>query len=143
MWDEVRVGEPLPSVAFPINVYRLVLEAGANRDFNSIHHNTEWAQARGASEMYANGTFLIGMWERAIRDWIGEAGTIRTIRGFRMRSFNVVGDTTWVHASVIATERTADAGLVTIEVRSQNANGTTVGPGEVVCTLPLAGEVLL
>ena len=40
--------------------------------------------------MFANTLFLLGMWERAIRNWIGCAGTIRAIRGFRMVRFNVV-----------------------------------------------------
>jgi hypothetical protein len=40
-WDDVEEGADVPPVAFPLSVYRLVVEAGANRDFNSIHHNSE------------------------------------------------------------------------------------------------------
>ena len=75
-FSDVVVGEDLPSVEFPLTVYRLVVAAGGNRDFNSIHHNTAYAQATGAPEMYASTFFLMGMWERLVRDYIGPAGTI-------------------------------------------------------------------
>jgi MaoC like domain len=129
---DVSVGQELTPVTFPITVYRLVMEAGANRDFNSIHHNTQYAQATGAGEMYANTLFLLGMWERAVRDWIGPAGKIHSITGFRMRSFNYVGDTTTVTGKVLEIEN----GSIRIEMLSSNSEGVTVGPGIVTVSLP-------
>ncbi|WP_063726732.1 hypothetical protein [Streptomyces sp. RTd22] len=139
-FEDVREGEELPSVAYPLPVYRLVMAAGSNRDFNSIHHNTDYARATGAPEMYANTSLLLGMWERIVRDWIGPAGTIRGIRGFRMRAFNVVGDTTWVHARVVSVTTEDGPGTVDIEVRCENSAGVTVGPGTVRATLPLRAD---
>jgi acyl dehydratase len=138
-FEEVTSGEDIPTMSFPITVYRLVMEAGANRDFNSIHHNTEYARSTGAPDMYANTLFLLGMWERAVREWIGCAGTIRAIRGFRMVRFNVVGDTTCVVGRVLSTQREGDIGVVVLEVRSENSQGVTVGPGQVEVTLPVRG----
>jgi acyl dehydratase len=138
-FEDVASGEDIPTVSFPITVYRLVMEAGANRDFNSIHHNTEYARSTGAPDMYANTLFLLGMWERAMREWIGCGGTIRAIRGFRMVRFNVVGDTTRVVGRVLSTRREGDVGVVVLEVRSENSNGVTVGPGQVEVTLPARG----
>lgn len=129
---DVSVGQELTPVTFPITVYRLVMEAAANRDFNSIHHNTQYAQATGAGEMYANTLFLLGMWERAVRDWIGPAGKIHSITGFRMRSFNYVGDTTTVTGKVLEIEN----GSIRIEMLSSNSEGVTVGPGIVTVSLP-------
>ncbi|GAA3983365.1 acyl dehydratase [Thermobifida alba] len=139
-FEDVAVGEELPSVAYPLNVYRLVMAAGSNRDFNSIHHNTEYARRTGAKEMYANTSFLLSTWERCVRDWIGPAGTIRSIRGFRMRSFNYVGDTLRVHASVADARVEDGAGVVEIAIRGENSSGVSVGPGTVEVTLPRRGE---
>ncbi|WP_433186450.1 acyl dehydratase [Actinoallomurus sp. CA-150999] len=141
-FEDVREGEEVPGVAYPLTVYRLVMAAGSNRDFNSIHHNTEYARATGAPEMYANTGLLLGMWERAVRDWIGPAGTIRGIRGFRMRAFNVVGDTTWVRGRVasVGTDESPGGdegpGVVDLELWCENSAGVTVGPGTVRVTLP-------
>jgi acyl dehydratase len=136
--EDVSVGEQLPSVAYPLSVYRLVMVAGANRDFNSIHHNTEYAKRTGAQEMYANTSFLMSAWERCIRDWIGVEGTIRSIRGFRMKSFNYAGETMHVHAEV--REVRADEGVVVVAIRCESSAGVTVGPGTVEVTLPRREE---
>lgn len=138
-FSDVVVGEELPSVEFPLTVYRLVVAAGGNRDFNSIHHNTAYAQATGAPEMYASTFFLMGMWERLVRDYIGPAGTIVSIRDFRMRKFNLAGRTVQVRGRVRDARLDGDRGIVTLEVESVVDGQVTVGPGTVEVTLPPAG----
>ncbi len=135
-WEDAAEGEALEPIAFPITVYRLVMAAGANRDFNAIHHNTEFAQASGAPDMYANTLLLQGMWERTIRDYIGLAGVIRRQSGFQMRIFNTVGDTVVVKGKVAKKWRDGDVGFVEFEIWSENAKGVSVGPGRVLATLP-------
>lgn len=135
-FEDVTPGEALPTVAYPLTVYRLVMAAGANRDFNSIHHNTEYAQSTGAPEMYANTQFLLTAWERCVRDWTGPAAAFRAIRGFRMRSFNTVGDTMRVLAEVKDTRVEDGRGIVEIAIRCENSTGVTVGPGVVEVELP-------
>ncbi|WP_330186357.1 MaoC family dehydratase N-terminal domain-containing protein [Dactylosporangium sp. AC04546] len=135
-WDDLTVGEPLGAIRFPLSVYRLVMAAGSNRDFNSIHHNTEWARATGAEEMYANVVFLQGMWERCVREFIGVRGTIRQLSGFRMRSFNTVGDTVTVQGRVVRLWEESGIGYAELRVWSNNRHGVSVGPGSVVVTLP-------
>lgn len=140
-FEDVRPGEEIPAVSFPLTVYRLVMAAGGNRDFNSIHHNGEYARSTGAPDMYASSAFLLGTWERAVRDWIGCAGTIRSVRGFRMRQFNVVGDTMRVLGQVVSADQAHGPDLITLELRSETSAGITVGPGQVEVTLPRrAGE---
>jgi acyl dehydratase len=135
-FEDVKVGEQLPEVSYPLTVYRLVMAAGSNRDFNSIHHNTEYARRTGAEEMYANTSFLMTAWERCVRDWMGMTGRLRAIRGFRMRRFNYVGDTTRVIAEVADTRLVDGVGVVDIAIRCENSSGVTVGPGVVEVELP-------
>lgn len=135
-FEDVAVGDALPTVALPLTVYRLVMAAGSNRDFNSIHHNSEYARSTGAEEMYANTSFLMSSWERAVRDWMGLGGRIRAIRGFRMRSFNYVGETMRVIAEVAATRTEGDLGIVEVAIRCETSAGVTVGPGVVEVVLP-------
>ncbi|MBC2644593.1 acyl dehydratase [Rhodococcus wratislaviensis] len=106
--------------------------AGAGRDFNSIHHNTEWAQQTGAPEMYANTLMLMGGWERLVREWAGPGATITSIRGFRMRRFNVVGET----IRITGTVSTVDDDIVTVAAATSDSTGVTVGPGSVLVRLP-------
>jgi acyl dehydratase len=136
LWEDVRVGEALEPIAFPLNVYRLIMIAGSNRDFNSIHHNSEYAKAAGAPEMYANMMFLQSTWERSVRGYIGLRGTIRKISGFRMKVFNTVGDTVLVKGEVVRKWRDGATGWAELKVWSENSKGVSVGPGLVTVTLP-------
>jgi acyl dehydratase len=136
IYDDVEIGAALPTVVYPLTVYRLVMAAGSNRDFNSIHHNSEYARQTGAPEMYANTSFLLSSGERCVRDWMGPGGAIRGIRNFRMRSFNLVGDTMRVLAEVSGKRVEDGVGVVEIAIRCENSNGVTVGPGTVEVTLP-------
>jgi acyl dehydratase len=136
IWDEVSVGDELDPVSFPLSVYRLIVEAGANRDFNSIHHNSAVAQAAGAPDMYANAYFLQGMWERAVREFIGVHGTFLRLAGFRMHHFNPVGVAVVVRGRVVRVWRDGGLALVDIELTSENGDGVSVGPGTVTAALP-------
>jgi acyl dehydratase len=140
-WEDLTVGEPLPAVRFPLSVYRLVVAAGANRDFNSIHHNSDWARASGAPDMYANVLFLQGMWERCVREFIGVGGFIRQLSGFRMGSFNTVGDVVTVQGSVARVWAEGEAGLAELRLWSKNRHGVSVGPGTVTVRVPKRSEV--
>ena len=135
-WEDLAVGQAVPAIRFPLSVYRLVVAAGANRDFNSIHHNSEWARASGAPDMYANVVFLQGMWERCVREFIGVGGRIRQLSGFRMSSFNTVGDVVTVQGAVARVWDEGDVGLAELRLWSQNRHGDSVGPGTVTVSLP-------
>lgn len=137
LWDDVQEGEDLRPAVYPLSVLRLVMAAGANRDFNSIHHNADYARASGAPDMYANTYFLQGMWERCVRDHIGPAGTLRRIAGFRMNAFNTAGTTVTVRAHVVRKWVDSGVGMVEINIRSETPDGISVGPGTVIATLPL------
>ncbi len=136
-WEDLQEEQELPPVAFSITVYRLVVEAGANRDFNSIHHNSEFARASGAPEMYANTGFLLGMWERTVREFIGLDGSIRRIAGFRMRRFNTAGRTVVVRGRVKSKRRDDADALLELEVWSEVGGVVTVGPGTVTVSVPV------
>lgn len=135
-WEDVSEGDDVPALKFPLSVYRLVMEAGANRDFNSIHHNSEYAQQTGAPEMYANNFFLQGMWEKTVREYIGLAGTFKSLKGFRMKVFNTVGDTVVTKGTVARKWQEGEDFLVELKMWSENSTEVTVGPGTVVVTLP-------
>ncbi|MFJ4291801.1 hypothetical protein ACIP1U_18735 [Cupriavidus sp. NPDC089707] len=135
-WEDVREGEALADIAFPLTLHRLVVAAGANRDFNAIHHNSDIARASGAQEAYANNVFLQGMWERSVRAYIGSAGTIVRLGPFRMSSFNVAGDTVLTKGLVRRKWQEGGKHFVELEMRCENERGISVAPGPVVVTLP-------
>jgi hypothetical protein len=122
--SQVEEGTALPAVSIPITLQRLVMEAGANRDFSLIHHDTGVARATGAPDAFANTFFLMGMFERLLREWAGPKARIRRIGPLRMMVFNAVGDTVGFTGTVESVD--ADAGTISLELWGESERGRTV-----------------
>ena len=120
----IEVGEELPTISIPITLQRLVMEAGANRDLSLIHHDKAVAQATGAPDAFANTFFLMGMFERMMREWAGPRARIRKIGPLRMMVFNAVGDTVTFRGSVVSID-SAD-GQVSLDMWAESERGRTV-----------------
>ena len=126
----VQAGDELPAISIPITLQRLVMEAGANRDLSLIHHDTKVAQATGAPDAFANTYFLMGMFERLMRQWAGPKARIRKIGPLRMMIFNAVGDTVQFKGTVESVDKAA--GTVSLDMWVQSDRGKTVTAKAVV-----------
>ena len=132
-FDSVSVADEIGSISIPVTLQRLVMEAGANRDFSLIHHDADVARATGAPDAYMNTFFIAGMFERLMREWMGHRGVLNKITNLRMKQFNSVGDTVTFTGRVNALDSAANQ--VVIELQSDTANGQTV-TAEATVTLP-------
>ena len=137
IWQAVKVGDELPPISLPITLQRLVMEAGANRDFSLIHHDGEVARATGAPDAYMNTFFIIGMFERLLREWMGLHGTLKKIGSLRMKVFNCVGDVATFKGTVRA--KHPDRDLAIVDLTCETANGVTV-TAEAAVILPRRTE---
>jgi hypothetical protein len=135
-WEDVNVDDEIGQLHINNTVARLVIEAGGNRDFNQIHHNSPVSKATGAPDMYANNVFIQSWWERAVREYIGMAGRFKKTGPFRMRVFNTVGECAVTSGRVTRKWFEDGEHLVEIEVKTETSQGITVGPGPVLVTLP-------
>lgn len=130
-FEDVILDTELKSVSIPLTLQRLVMEAGANRDLSSIHHDNEAAVATGAPGVYMNTFFIMGMIERLLREWIGLRGQIKKIGPLRMKIFNCVGDTVTFKGKV--REKMEQKGQVVLDLWSETQNGETVTAEAAVC----------
>ncbi len=130
---DVEAGQAIHRIDMPVTLQRLVMEAGANRDLSLIHHDREVAQSTGAPDAYANTFFLMGMFERLLREWMGPRGRIRKITNLRMQVFNCVGDTVVFTGQVERIETASNE--VSIALRSETEKGVTV-TAEATVVLP-------
>jgi hypothetical protein len=126
----VQAGDELSPVSIPITLQRLVMEAGANRDLSLIHHDTRVARATGAPDAFANTYFLMGMFERLMRQWAGPKARIRKIGPLRMMIFNAVGDTVQFKGLVESVDKAA--GTVSLDMWVESDRGKTVTAKAVV-----------
>ncbi len=135
-FEDVQVGDEIPSITFNITVERLIEHAAAVWQFHPIHHNTRFAQGTGAPDMYANNTVIQGWLERTVREYIGLDGRIRRVGPVRIRTFSCPGDTVVTRGTVKRKWQEGGLGYVELELLAEHQRGVCVAPSPVVVTLP-------
>ena len=133
-WEDVRDGEDVPPVTLNLTIQRMVMSAGANRDFATHHHNTAMGQADGAPDMHLSPDSCFSMWERVITDWIGPVGRIKKV-SLRITTFNAAGDAVIVGGNVAKKWQEEGLNLVELNMKSEHARGTSM-QGTVIVALP-------
>jgi hypothetical protein len=104
MAREAAVGDAIPPVALALTVQRMVMEAGASRDFMPVHHDARVAHAQGAPDMYASTFLVTTLMERTLRAWAGNAARILRLGPFRMTRFACVGRVLTCRGRIAAVE---------------------------------------
>lgn len=113
--EDVGIGEEIPPFSVPLTLQRLVMEAGANRDFTPLHHDREDARATGAADAYANTMFIQAMLEAALRSWMGDRGWLDEL-DIQMDAFNLVGTVVTAYGRVTEVTPNDDGGTVSLDV---------------------------
>jgi acyl dehydratase len=134
----MKVGVELPEFSLPLTMQRLVMEAAANRDFTPIHHDRELTRATGAPDPYANTMLIQSVLEATLREWMGLAGRLRTLR-FTMRAFATVGTIMSGHGRVAAIRAEQGGQFVDLDVWTAS-DGTQTATGSATVWLPSQGS---
>jgi acyl dehydratase len=127
----IEVGDTLLDYTVTLTLQRLVMEAGANRDFAPIHFDLAAARESGAPNVYANTTLIETLFEALIRTWSGPDARIRVIE-FSMTAFNCVGDDISARGVVKATDPDAHGRKVELDLWIEGPRGRTVSGSAVV-----------
>ena len=136
-FDDVTKGTELPEFAVPLTIQRLVMEAAANRDFTPIHHDREITRATGAPDPYANTMLIQAVFEATLREWIGLAGRLRSLR-FNMWAFAAAGSILSGHGRVTGKRAGDGGGFVDVDVWTASG-GTQTATGSATIWLPDGG----
>ena len=141
-FEDVEIGDEARPVTCPIALQRLVMEAGANRDFAPIHHDRDFARANGAPDAYANTIFLQMLFEVTLRHWMGLSGRLKRL-GFRMQCFNYVGTVVTCRCRVTSKTIDGGVGLVDLDVWHESTHEEVVmitATGSATVRLPIRGS---
>ena len=121
-YEDVQEGDEIPAVTFNLTIQRMVMSAGANRDFALIHHNTAAGRGSGAPNMYLNNVSTLTLWERVISDWIGIHGRVKAVE-FRITNFHAAGDIVTVKGQVTKKWQEDGQNLIDLEMNSEHDRG--------------------
>ncbi len=137
-FEDVSVGDELPSLDVPLTRTLIVATAIASRDYQDVHHDPGLAQERGSKDIFMNILTTNGFVGRFITDWAGPDAVIKKV-SIRLGAPNYPGDTMHMTGKVTSTEEKGGEGLVEVAVRGANSLGDHV-TGTVLLALPRGGS---
>jgi acyl dehydratase len=137
-FDQVAVGDVLPTRTFPLNRGDLVRYAGASGDFNVIHWSERVARAVGLPNVIAHGMLTMATAVRLVSDWCGDPGAVLDY-GVRFTKPVVVADDdagAAIEVAGVVSARDEDARTVTVELTATSAGEKVLGRARAVVRLP-------
>jgi 3-oxo-4,17-pregnadiene-20-carboxyl-CoA hydratase beta subunit len=129
-YDDVNVGDEVPTLVIPLTRTLIVAAAIASRDYQDVHHDPRLAQERGSPDIFMNILSTNGFVGRFITDWTGPDAILKSVK-IRLGAPNHPGDTMTMTGKVSA----KDDGVIEVRVRGANDLGDHV-TGTVAVELP-------
>jgi acyl dehydratase len=121
-FEEVSVGDILPSLELPLTRTLIISTAIASRDYQDVHHDPVLANQRGSKDIFMNILSTNGLVGRYVTDWSGPA-TVLTDVNIRLGAPNYPDDTMTLTGSVTSKDDAASDGSGGIEITLRGANG--------------------
>ena len=76
----VAEGTELPPLTIEATPTFVVSTALATRDFQDVHHDRDWAVARGSKDIFLNILTDTGLVQRFVSEWAGPQALIRSVK---------------------------------------------------------------
>lgn len=129
-YDDVNIGDELPTLEIPLTRTLIVSTALASGDYQDVHHDPGLAQERGSPDIFMNILTTNGFVGRYVTDWAGPNVLLKSVK-IRLGAPNYPGDTMRMTGAVTKKED----GLIEVGLRGSNDLGDHV-IGAVVFALP-------
>jgi acyl dehydratase len=131
---KIAVGDALP--VFELNVTSTVIVAGAiaSRDFMPVHHDADYARAKGSPHMFMNILTTNGYLARYVTDWAGPEAIVKNIK-VRLGAPAIPDKVLRFTGEVLSVEEEGGERLVEVSVRAANELGDHA-TGTVLISLP-------
>lgn len=133
-WDDVKEGEALPEIRKAPGVTQLVKYAAGSGDFNPLHHDYAFPQAKQIGSIIVHGRFKYASLGEVVSSWLGHAGRIKSL-SCQYRGMDVP-DKPLVCGGVVK-RKWVEGGekLVELELWTKNEKGQNTTPGSAVVAL--------
>ena len=133
-FDDVKVGDEIPSLTKAPDRSQLVKYAAGSGDFNPLHFDPDFPQAQAIGDNIVHGRFKYASLGEMVSNWLGHEGRIRVIscqyRGMDMRA------ATFTCKGVVKDKfENEDEKVVELEVWTENAEGQRTTPGSAIVVL--------
>jgi acyl dehydratase len=131
---EVAEGDVLPPFVLPVTSTVIVAGAIASRDFMPAHHDSAFARAQGAPDMFMNILTTNGYVSRFVTDWAGPEAMIQKI-AIRLGGPAIPGLPLRFSGEVARASDEGEERIIEVAIRAANDLGDHA-TGTVVVSLP-------
>jgi len=121
-YEDVKVGEALPPLDFPITIKTLVLAVCGTRDLMPYHHNPAYSKSVGNRDMFVNTMFEQALFARFVTDWSGPESDFRET-SLQMIGQLCPGDVARIEGTVASASTEAGECRVRIDMTASNHLG--------------------
>lgn len=133
--EDVAVGDEIPRLVKRCSTRQLVMWAAASGDFYEIHYDADHARSTGLDGLVVHGALKHAFLGQLVHDWVAPGG--RVVRfGCSYRGMDRPDEDIVCRGVVRGVERDGGAGVVTLEIWTEGADGTVTTPGSAVVHLP-------
>ena len=126
-FDSITIGDTLPTIEKTPGREQLVKYAAGSGDFNPLHYDADFAQAKVIGDNIVHGRMKYASLGQCVSDWVGHAGVVQSI-SCQYRGMDLQAKTFTVGGS--ATGKDDATRTVEVELWTKDANGTTTTPGK-------------
>ena len=136
-FEDIAAGqEPDAMSKGPFTTAHLMRWSAAMENWHKIHYDLPFATGHDKLPgLLINGSLKQQFIAQYFKDWAGPTGWVWKIR-FQFRAMNLVGERLAVWSRVTGLTRTADFGLVELELGIRNQAGVESTPGSATVALP-------
>lgn len=141
-WEDVKVGDVLPSITYELSLLRLVALVRATGLYDPVHYDGDYARAAGTRDAFISTPHVVGLLRRLLTDWSGPGADILSL-AFRINGQSCKDDVLSISGRVGAKYQT-DAGDPIIEVADiviDHAHDPAAVTGTAILRLPRRGQM--
>lgn len=133
-FDDINVGDRLPSLTKAPDRAQLVLYCAGSGDFNPLHWDQSFPQAQALGDNIVHGRMKWSSLGQLVSDWVGNDGWVRSV-SCQYRGMDPQG-TEWTVNGVVVDKREIDGrNEIEVEVWTENAAQQRTTPGRAVVVL--------
>ena len=134
-YEEVVVGESLPTLIKHPTPRQLVMWAGASGEFSEMHYDKEFALNRGFPGIVVHGMLITSFLAQLITDWMGEWGALKKMKTTN-RQFVLVDQDIYCKGKVSNKYIQGNEHCVEFELSAESKAGEACVTGTAMVTLP-------
>jgi acyl dehydratase len=133
-WESIKEGDELPELRKKPDLAQLVKYAGGSGDFNPLHYDYNFPQAKELGSIIVHGRFKYAALGELVSSWLAHRGRIRKI-SCQYRGMDYPNQEFVCRGKVVRKWEEDGVKLVEVSIWTENEAGRKTTPGQAVVEL--------